>query len=185
MSVFALVIHNVDVIQVGVCPVDILGSKLVADMAQLKQKSQGKKTLSGMRYRDKEVSPCHSKHGHRSQGNRRESGGHSDTGTWFPIISSFHPHLVRLREPRSQKGCPTFSAASVDSGPQESWPGEVHRGSKKETHDPTHHSKTGARVHRGQRRESLGESSNPESDSSEPGKMRIRGHHSKLYLLFS
>lgn len=69
-------------------PQSVLGSKLVADMAQLKQKSQGKKTLSGMRYRDKEVSPCHSKHGHRSQGNRRESGGHSDTGTWFPIISS-------------------------------------------------------------------------------------------------
>ncbi|XP_019731393.1 BAH and coiled-coil domain-containing protein 1 isoform X2 [Hippocampus comes] len=126
-------------------PQSVLGSKLVADMAQLKQKSQGKKTLSGMRYRDKEVSPCHSKHGHRSQGNRRESGGHSDT------------------------------AASVDSGPQESWPGEVHRGSKKETHDPTHHSKTAARVHRGQRRESLGESSNPESDSSEQGEEEEEG----------
>uniref|UniRef100_A0A3Q2Y5Q0 BAH domain and coiled-coil containing 1a n=1 Tax=Hippocampus comes TaxID=109280 RepID=A0A3Q2Y5Q0_HIPCM len=118
--------------------------RLSSRMAQLKQKSQGKKTLSGMRYRDKEVSPCHSKHGHRSQGNRRESGGHSDT-------------------------------ASVDSGPQESWPGEVHRGSKKETHDPTHHSKTAARVHRGQRRESLGESSNPESDSSEQGEEEEEG----------
>ncbi|XP_061604417.1 BAH and coiled-coil domain-containing protein 1 isoform X2 [Phyllopteryx taeniolatus] len=126
-------------------PQSVLGSKLAADVAQLKQKSQSKKTLAGMHYRDKEVSPCNSKHGHRSQGNRRESGGHSDT------------------------------AASVDSGPQENWSGDVHCGSKKGTPDSAHHKKTGARGNRGQRRESLGESSNPESDSSEQGEEEEEG----------
>nr|XP_057904112.1 BAH and coiled-coil domain-containing protein 1 isoform X4 [Doryrhamphus excisus] len=117
-------------------PQSTLGSKLAPDVAQLKQKSQGKKNLSGTRYRDKEVSPCNSKHGHRNQGAskmefRRDSGGHSDT-------------------------------ASVDSGPQESW-------AKKGGEDSTHQSKIGPRAVHCQRQESLGESSNPDSDSSEQG----------------
>lgn len=67
----------------------VLSSKLAGDVAQLKQKAQAKKNLSGMGSRDKEVSPCNSnpKHGHRSQGAskaefRRESGGQSDTGRY-------------------------------------------------------------------------------------------------------
>ncbi|KAK7939788.1 hypothetical protein WMY93_003114 [Mugilogobius chulae] len=79
----------------------VLSSKLSADVAQLKQKAQHKKSVSGAGSRDKEASPCNSnpKHGHRGQGtnkaeSRRESGGQSDT------------------------------AASGDSGPHESWAGQ-------------------------------------------------------------
>ncbi|XP_033826294.1 BAH and coiled-coil domain-containing protein 1 isoform X2 [Periophthalmus magnuspinnatus] len=78
----------------------VLSSKLSADVAQLKQKAQHKKSVSGAGSRDKETSPCNSnpKHGHRGQGtnkaeSRRESGGQSDT-------------------------------ASGDSGPHESWVGQ-------------------------------------------------------------
>ncbi|XP_034046026.1 BAH and coiled-coil domain-containing protein 1 [Thalassophryne amazonica] len=126
----------------------VLGSKLASDVAQLKQK--GKKNLSGTSSRDKEASPCNSnlKHGHRIQGtskadSRRESGGQSDTG------------------------------ASVDSGPQESWTGQVRRGRKKEsitrTQSSSHLRQTNARVLRGQRQEVMeeGESSPQESDSSD------------------
>lgn len=67
----------------------MLGSKLASDVTQLKQKVQGKKTLSGTGSRDKEVSACSSNptHRHRSQGAskaefRRESGGQSDTGRY-------------------------------------------------------------------------------------------------------
>ncbi|XP_042249839.1 BAH and coiled-coil domain-containing protein 1 isoform X3 [Thunnus maccoyii] len=128
----------------------VLSSKLAGDVAQLKQKAQAKKNLSGMGSRDKEVSPCNSnpKHGHRSQGAskaefRRESGGQSDT------------------------------AASVDSGPQESWTGLVRRGRKKGsttlTQGSSRLSQPRARVLRGQRQEPMevGESSPPESDSSD------------------
>lgn len=68
----------------------VLSSKLAADVPQLKQKTQGKKNLSGMGSRDKEVSPCNPKHGHRTQGTskaefRRESGVQSDTGRYRAI----------------------------------------------------------------------------------------------------
>uniref|UniRef100_A0A8C6T723 BAH domain and coiled-coil containing 1a n=1 Tax=Neogobius melanostomus TaxID=47308 RepID=A0A8C6T723_9GOBI len=81
----------------------VLSSKVSADAAQLKQKNQHKKSVSGSGSRDKEASPCNSnpKHGHRGQGMnkaepRRESGGQSDT------------------------------AGSGDSGPLESWAGLEH-----------------------------------------------------------
>lgn len=68
----------------------MLGSKLASDVTQLKHKTQVKKNPSGISSRDKEVSPCSSdpKHRHRSQGTskteaRRESGGQSDTGTYW------------------------------------------------------------------------------------------------------
>ncbi|KAG7242844.1 hypothetical protein INR49_018099 [Caranx melampygus] len=128
----------------------VLSSKLASDVAQLKQKAQGKKNLSGTCSRDKEVSPCNSnpKHGHRSQGtskveSRRESGGQSDT------------------------------AASVDSGPQESWTGLVRRGRKKGsttlTQGSSRLSQARPRALRGQRQEAMaeGESSPAESDSSD------------------
>lgn len=84
----------------------MLGSKLAGDVTQLKQKAQGKKSLSGTGSRDKEVSPCSSnpKHRHRSQGAgraeaRRESGGQSDTGRPPPppdrnvfFVCFFSPH---------------------------------------------------------------------------------------------
>ncbi|XP_061740966.1 BAH and coiled-coil domain-containing protein 1 [Nerophis ophidion] len=120
------------------------GSKLsTSEAAQLKQKSQGKKNLSGTRHRDKEVSPSSSKHRHRSQGAsktefRRDSGGQSDT------------------------------AASVDSGTQENW-------AMKGGQDFTHQTKTGPRTVHGTRQESLGETSNPESDSSEQGEEEEEG----------
>lgn len=71
----------------------VLSSKSVADVAQLKQKAQTKKNLSGSGSRDKELSPCNSnrKHGHRGQGtnkaeSRRESGGQSDTGRYQNLL---------------------------------------------------------------------------------------------------
>lgn len=128
----------------------VLSSKLSSDVARLKQKSQSKKNLSGTGSRDKEVSPSSSnpKHGHKSQGiskieSRRESGGQSDT------------------------------AASVDSGPQESWTGLVRSGRKKGssnlTQGSSHLSQPRAKVLRGQRQEAMedGESSPAESDSSD------------------
>nr|XP_020476601.1 BAH and coiled-coil domain-containing protein 1-like isoform X5 [Monopterus albus] len=128
----------------------ILSSKLPSDVTQLKQKAQGKKNISGSGSRDKEVSPCNSnpKYGHRTQGtgkaeSRRESGGQSDT------------------------------AASVDSGPQESWTGLVQRGCKKGSTALSQGlsclSQPRARALRGQKQEALeeGESSPAESDSSD------------------
>uniref|UniRef100_A0A096LRC2 BAH domain and coiled-coil containing 1a n=1 Tax=Poecilia formosa TaxID=48698 RepID=A0A096LRC2_POEFO len=71
----------------------VLSSKLVGDVAQLKQKSAVKRNLSGTGSRDKEGSPCslNLKHAQRSQGgikgeSRRESGGQSDTGTHFKLM---------------------------------------------------------------------------------------------------
>lgn len=68
----------------------VLSSKLAGDVAQLKQKAPVKRNLSGTGSRDKEGSPCslNLKHAQRSQGgikgeSRRESGGQSDTGTYF------------------------------------------------------------------------------------------------------
>lgn len=85
-----------------------LSSKVSADAAQLKQKNQHKKSVSGSGSRDKEALPCNSnpKHGHRGQGTnkaepRRDSGGQSDT------------------------------AGSGDSGPLESWAGMEHCRQKK------------------------------------------------------
>lgn len=128
----------------------VLGSKLAGDVAQLKQKAPGKKNLSGTGSRDKEVSPCNvnPKHGHRGQGaskaeSRRESGGQSDT------------------------------AASVDSGPQESWTGLGRRGRKKGstslTQGSSHLSQSRTKVFHGQRQEAMeeGESSPPGTDSSD------------------
>lgn len=69
-------------------------------------------------------------------------------------------------------GFQTLLAASVDSGPHESWTG---RGRKKGgitlTQDSSHQSKPRARILRGHRQEALevGESSPPESDSSDQG----------------
>nr|XP_019950309.1 PREDICTED: BAH and coiled-coil domain-containing protein 1-like isoform X3 [Paralichthys olivaceus] len=124
----------------------VLSSKLASDVAQLKQRAQGKKNLSGTGSRDKEVSSCNSnpKHGHRSQGtskveSRRESGGQSDT-------------------------------ASVDSGPQESWTGQVRHGRKKGSTTMTQGSSSSrSRILRGHRQDAMaeGESSPAESDSSD------------------
>ena len=65
----------------------VLSPKLGGDVAQLKQKVQVKKNLSGTDSRDKDASACNTNpnHGHRSQSaakaeSRRESGGQSDTG---------------------------------------------------------------------------------------------------------
>lgn len=76
----------------------VLSSKLAGDVAQLKQKAQVKKNLSGTGSRDKESSPCNSnpKHGHRSQGagkaeSRRESEAQSDTGVYWRSL-----HLLTL-----------------------------------------------------------------------------------------
>lgn len=128
----------------------VLGSKLAGDVAQLKQKAQVKKNLSGTGSRDKEVSPCNSnpKHGHRSQGaskaeSRRESGGQSDT------------------------------AASVESVPQDGWSGLVRRGRKKGstilTQGSSHLSQPRSKGVRGHRQEAMEEeeSSPVESDSSD------------------
>ncbi|XP_030591566.1 BAH and coiled-coil domain-containing protein 1 isoform X2 [Archocentrus centrarchus] len=121
----------------------VLNSKLSGDVAQLKQKAQVKKTLSGTGSRDKEISLCNSnlKHGHRSQGtskadSRRDSGGQSDT------------------------------AASGDSVHQESWTGLVRCGRKRGL---TTLSQPRTKVHRGQRHEAMEEeeSSPAESDSSD------------------
>ncbi|KAL6102979.1 bahcc1 [Pungitius sinensis] len=125
----------------------LLSSKLADDVTQLKQKAHSKKILSGNGSRDKEVSPCSSKskHGYRIQStsraeSRRESGGQSDT------------------------------AASADSGPQESWTG---RGSKKGSSAPTQGSPRlsgpRARDHRAQRHDAAeeAESSPVESASSD------------------
>lgn len=75
----------------------VLSSKLGGDVAQLKQKAQVKKNLSGTDSRDKDVSGCNSNpnHGHRSQSaakaeSRRESGGQSDTG-----LSTAHSHALQ------------------------------------------------------------------------------------------
>ncbi|XP_037834573.1 BAH and coiled-coil domain-containing protein 1 isoform X4 [Kryptolebias marmoratus] len=128
----------------------VLSSKLAGDVAQLKQKAQVKRNLSGTGSRDKEGSPCNSnpKHGHRSQGavkakSRRESGAQSDT------------------------------AASVDSVLQESWTGQMHHGSKKGsntlTQGSSHQSLPRTKSQRGQRPETMKDdrSSSAESYSSE------------------
>ncbi|KAM9745067.1 BAH and coiled-coil domain-containing protein 1 isoform 3-T4 [Menidia menidia] len=128
----------------------VLSSKLASDVAQLKQKAQVKKNLSGTGSRDKELLPSNSnaKHEHRNQGPvkaecRRESGGQSDT------------------------------AASVESVSQESWPGLVCRGSKKGSttlaQGSTHHSQPRRKGPRGHRQEATEEerSSSGESDSSD------------------
>ncbi|KAM9393131.1 BAH and coiled-coil domain-containing protein 1 [Pholidichthys leucotaenia] len=121
----------------------VLSSKLTGDGAQLRQKAQVKKNLSGTGSRDKEALLCNSnsKHGHRSRGmskadSRRESGGQSDT------------------------------AASVDSVPQESWTGLVQRGRQKGS---TPLSQTRGKAHRSRRQEAMEEedSSAAESDSSD------------------
>ncbi|KAM3864444.1 BAH and coiled-coil domain-containing protein 1 [Diretmus argenteus] len=126
----------------------VLSSKLVGDVARLKQKAQSKKTLSGTGSRDKEVLPSSSnpKLGHRGQStskaeSRRESGGQSDT------------------------------AASADSGPHESWTGLVRRGRKRGsttlTQGSSRLSQPRARVLRGGQRQEEGESTPAESDSSD------------------
>ncbi|XP_041828002.1 BAH and coiled-coil domain-containing protein 1 isoform X3 [Melanotaenia boesemani] len=128
----------------------VLSSKLAADVAQLKQKAQVKKNISGTGSRDKEVSPCNSnsKHGHRGQGtvkaeSWRESGGQSDT------------------------------AASVDSVPQESWGVPVRHGSKKGSatlaQGSSHLSQSRGKLAHCQRQEKMEEeeSSSAESDSSD------------------
>ncbi|KAM6904955.1 BAH and coiled-coil domain-containing protein 1 isoform 3-T3 [Xenentodon cancila] len=128
----------------------VLGSKLGSDVAQLKQKTQVKKNLSGTDSRDKEVSLCNSNpnHGHRSQSTakgetRRESGGQSDT------------------------------AASVDSFPQESWTGLMRCGRKKDStalpQGSSHLSQARAKVLGGQRQKATEgeESSSAETDSSD------------------
>ena len=71
----------------------------------------------------------------------------------------------------------TLSAASVDSGPQESWTGLLRRGRKKGstilTQGSSRLSQPRARALRGQRQEAMevGESSPPESDSSDQGEV--------------
>ncbi len=78
----------------------------------------------------------------------------------------------------------TFLAASVDSGPQESWTGLVRRGRKKGsttlTQSTSRLSQPRARVLRGQRQEAMeeGESSPADSDSSDQGKaVRLTADH--------
>ncbi|XP_014846360.1 PREDICTED: BAH and coiled-coil domain-containing protein 1-like isoform X2 [Poecilia mexicana] len=127
----------------------VLSSKLVGDVAQLKQKSAVKRNLSGTGSRDKEGSPCslNLKHAQRSQGgikgeSRRESGGQSDTG------------------------------ASVDSTTQESWSGQARHGSKKgstQEQGSSYFHQARSKVLRGQRQEAAKEeeSSSTESDSSD------------------
>ncbi|RVE69586.1 hypothetical protein OJAV_G00079250 [Oryzias javanicus] len=122
----------------------VLGSKLAGDVAQLKQKAQVKKNLSGTGPRDKEASPCNSnpKNGFRSQNavkaeSRRESGGQSDT------------------------------AASVDSVPQDNWAGVVRGGHKNGSFSQgsSQMSQQKAKVQREKAMEE--ESSSAESDSSD------------------
>ncbi|XP_021179418.2 BAH and coiled-coil domain-containing protein 1 isoform X3 [Fundulus heteroclitus] len=127
----------------------VLSSKLAGDVAQLKQKAQAKRNLSGTGSRDKEVSPCSSnlKHAQRSQGgikceSRRESGGQSDT------------------------------AASGDSTTQESWSGQARHGSKKgstQARGSSYFNQNQSKIPRGQRKEAAKEeeSSSAESDSSD------------------
>uniref|UniRef100_A0A3P9LH58 BAH domain and coiled-coil containing 1a n=1 Tax=Oryzias latipes TaxID=8090 RepID=A0A3P9LH58_ORYLA len=127
----------------------VLSSKLVGDVAQLKQKAQVKKNLSGTGPRDKEVSLCNPnpKNGFRNKNSvkaesRRESGGQSDT------------------------------AASVDSVPQDNWAGTVRGGHKNGSitfsQGSSLMSQQKAKVHGSQRGKVVEEeSSSAESDSSD------------------
>ncbi|XP_029013800.1 BAH and coiled-coil domain-containing protein 1 isoform X4 [Betta splendens] len=126
-----------------------LGSKLAGDVAQLKQRAQVKKSLPASSSRDKEVSPCNSnpKHGYRSQ-------------------------VTNKVESRRESGGQS-DTASVDSGPQESWPALLRRGHKRASASLTQNASCSgrprARVLRGQRGEATedGESSPAESESSD------------------
>lgn len=187
----------------------MLASKLAADVTQLKQKAQVKKSLSGTGSRYKEVSPCSSnpKHRHRSQGtsraeSRRESGGQSDTGSPLDPLRflqfSFNQQTVE-----SPNICHNFllelysvllfsffffpKAASADSGSHDNWTGLTRSGHQKGpvARQRCSSSRLGqprARVLRGQRPEVMeeGESSPAETDSSDQGEAKKKKTTSPL-----
>ncbi|XP_026201269.1 BAH and coiled-coil domain-containing protein 1 isoform X2 [Anabas testudineus] len=102
-----------------------ISSKLTADVARFKLKTQAKKNLSMTSSRDKDVSPCNSNPKHRYKNqvtskveSRRESGGQSDTGasvdSWTGLLR--HGHKKESTTLAQSSSCSSQPRARVPRG---------------------------------------------------------------------